>query len=68
MHGEMRNNYGEHLKTLRAIFGMTQRELSDATGVERGILRGIETGKRRPNYSQRDKLKRYFGLRLNEIF
>jgi Predicted transcriptional regulators len=44
--------WGQSIKALRELRGLSQRELADATGFDRSYINSIENGKRKyPSYS-----------------
>jgi transcriptional regulator with XRE-family HTH domain len=59
--------FGEKLKELRTVAGLSQAGLADASGVPIGTIRDYEQGKRDPLLSTAQKLAGAFGRGL-EVF
>ncbi len=59
---------GEKLSRLRRGEGLTQEELSDASGVAQSTIAQIETGKReRPHPGTLKKLANALGVRTSDL-
>lgn len=60
-------NFGSHLKTLRKVKSVTQRQLASAIGAsERGIQQ-YELGERKPTYDMLIALADYFDVSLDYL-
>ena len=57
-----------NLKNLRKLKKVSQNDLADALSVSRQTINSIENGKFDPSLTLAMKLKRYFGVSLEEIF
>lgn len=57
--------FGEKLKELRTVAGLTQAGLADASSVPIGTIRDYEQGKRDPLLSTAQKLAHALGFRLD---
>ena len=54
--GEIRQNFGRHLKSLRKNCGFTQEQLSEKIGINQRQLTRIETGKSFPSFETLDAI------------
>ena len=52
--------FSDKLKALRKAKGLTQKELSEETGLSVHAINSYETGRREPNYNAMAILERYF--------
>jgi transcriptional regulator with XRE-family HTH domain len=56
------------LKRIRKQKGVTQRELSEASGVDPATISLVETGKRQPKIETLESLARALGVEVGEFF
>lgn len=61
----MKNN---KLKSLRALHGMTQKDLADEVGVSRQTIYAIEKGEYNPTLDLCIKICKVFNVTLDELF
>lgn len=62
------NSFGAILKTLREGAGLSQRALSDATGISQFVIRNLEKGEvQNPGLHEVMTLGTYFGLRPTDV-
>lgn len=59
---------GHVIKKLRKERGMSQKELSQATGISLSAIAMYETGERRPNKVMTDRLLEYFDVDMNYLY
>ena len=59
--------FGETLKNLRDIKGMTQNDLGELLGVSRATIAGYETKNHQPDYEKLEKLARYFDVSIDYL-
>lgn len=59
--------FGETLKNLREIKGITQKDLGDYLGVSRATIAGYETKNHQPDYEKLEKLARYFEVSIDYL-
>jgi transcriptional regulator with XRE-family HTH domain len=52
------------LRKLRLSKNLTQKQVADATGIERSGLSKIEAGKRRPEIENLEKIVSFFGGKI----
>ncbi|MGI6393588.1 MAG: helix-turn-helix domain-containing protein [bacterium] len=64
----IRENFGQRLKMLRKHKGMSQDDISFASGVDRSYLSEIENGKSSPTIDMVDKIARALNIAPNEFF
>lgn len=59
---------GKAIKTLRQKHDNTQGDIFRATGLERGYVSRLESGKiKYPKLKTIDKLSKFFGLKISEF-
>lgn len=59
--------FGETLKNLRDIKGITQKDLAKYLGVSRATIAGYETKNHQPDYEKLEKLARYFEVSIDYL-
>ena len=59
--------FGETLKNLRVIKGLTQEELGDVLGVSRATIAGYETKNHQPDYEKLETLSRFFDVSIDYL-
>lgn len=59
--------FGENLKYLRAIKGLTQQQVADALDIQKATYSGYETGRREPDVSKIKALAKVFGVTGDEL-
>lgn len=59
--------FGETLKNLRDIKGITQNDLAKYLGVSRATIAGYETKNHQPDYEKLEKLARYFEVSIDYL-
>jgi len=59
--------FGETLKNLRDMIGITQKELGDYLGVSRATIAGYETKNHQPDYEKLEKLANYFKVSIDYL-
>ena len=57
--------FGETLKNLRDIKGMTQKDLGKLLGVSRATIAGYETKNHQPDYEKLETLSRFFDVSID---
>ena len=60
-------NFGNRLKMLRNITGVTQRELASAIDVERATIAGYETRSSEPNYEKLIRISKFFNVSVDYL-
>lgn len=60
-------NFGNKLKMLRNISGVTQRELANAIDVERATIAGYETRASEPNYEKLIRISKFFNVSVDYL-
>ena len=60
-------NFGETLKNLRDIKGMTQKDLGKLLGVSRATIAGYETKNHQPDYEKLETLSRFFDVSIDYL-
>lgn len=60
-------NFGNRLKMLRNITGVTQRELATAIDVERATIAGYETRDSEPNYEKLIRISKFFNVSVDYL-
>lgn len=60
-------NFGSHLKQLRTIKNITQKELAEAIGASERGIQNYELGARKPNYDALISLADYFGVSVDYL-
>lgn len=61
-------DYGDRIRKLREMTGMTQAELAEKSGLLQSQVSMIETGDRGLNVRTADKLAVALGVRLADLF
>ena len=59
--------FGETLKNLREIRGMTQEQLGVILGVSRATIAGYETKNHQPDYEKLETLSRFFDVSIDYL-
>ncbi len=59
--------FGETLKNLRDIKGITQKELGKLLGVSRATIAGYETKNHQPDYEKLELLSHYFEVSIDYL-
>lgn len=59
--------FGENLKNLREMKGMSQAELADDLGVTRALIAQYETGAKAPNVNLAAKIAKEFGVTIDAM-
>lgn len=59
--------FGETLKNLREINGITQKELGNFLGVSRATIAGYETKNHQPDYEKLEILSHYFEVSIDYL-
>ena len=59
--------FGETLKNLREIKGMTQEQLGVILGVSRATIAGYETKNHQPDYEKLETLSRFFDVSIDYL-
>ena len=57
--------FGETLKNLREIKGITQKDLGKILGVSRATIAGYETKNHQPDYEKLETLSRFFDVSID---
>lgn len=60
--------FGQRLRYLRTIAGLTQNDLGFKTGIDRSYLSNIETGDRNVSIDIMEKLADALGVAMKELF
>lgn len=58
---------GSEIKNIRIAHGITQKKLSDATGIPQNTISWIESNRGIPNVQQCISLADYYGISLDEL-
>ena len=66
--GDLRKRFARRLKKLRQERGMTQQELSDASGLSIGFVRSIEQGVHAPSFESLVSISNALGTTVAELF
>ena len=61
-------DYGNVVRSLRAIKGMTQVQLSEKTRISRSTIQAIEHGNHVPQKYTVDQIAKAFGMTFEELF
>jgi len=64
----LRSRFGERIRELRALKGLTQEELAEAVGVSTDFISLVERGKRAPSFENLERLAQVFELKVSELF
>lgn len=59
--------FGENLKNLREMKGMSQAELADDLGVTRALIAQYETGAKAPNVNLAAKIAKALGVTIDAM-
>ena len=59
--------FADNLVKLRKNLDLSQKELSDKTGISVPTLSQYENGNRQPNFDRLKRLKDFFGVSYNEL-
>lgn len=59
---------GERFKAQRVKARLTQQELAEATGLSKGGIYQIESGRRLPSYKATRKIARALGVEVGQLF
>ena len=59
--------FGETLKILREIKGITQKDLGKLLGVSRATIAGYETKNHQPDYEKLETLSRFFDVSIDYL-
>ena len=59
--------FGETLKNLRDIKGITQKDLAEYLEVSRATVAGYETKNHQPDYEKLEKIARYFDVSIDYL-
>lgn len=59
--------FGETLKNLRDISGITQKDLAEHLEVSRATVAGYETKNHQPDYEKLEKIARYFDVSIDYL-
>lgn len=60
-------NFGLHLKQLRQLKNITQKQLANAIGASESGVQNYELGTRKPNYDMLIALADYFDVSLDYL-
>ena len=59
--------FGETLKNLREIKGITQKDLGKILGVSRATIAGYETKNHQPDYEKLETLSHFFDVSIDYL-
>lgn len=62
------NSFGQAVRELRVVSGLTQEELADRAGLDRSYIGGVERGDRNPSLSVIEKIAEGLDVTLAELF
>ena len=65
---KIEERFGERVRELRRVKGLSQEELAFKTGVHRTYLGGIERGERNPSLRNIAAITKALGITLSELF
>jgi len=65
--GKLVRSIGERIRDERVMWGMTQEELAEATGIDRDKISKIETGDRQVRVEELGKLAETFEIPADEL-
>ena len=68
MSEDVRKLIGRNVKRLRLAAGISQAELADRMGVDRGYVSGLELGQRNPTVVTLWHISKALGVRLKAFF
>lgn len=63
----MNIRFSNKLKALRALHDMQQKDLCEASGINRNLIVAFERGNAIPGPEQLADLEQVFGIRFNEV-
>ena len=64
----LRLRFGERIRELRALKGLTQEELAEAVGVSTDFISLIERGQRAPSFENLERLAEALGVKVAGLF
>ena len=64
----IQQKFGEQVRTMRNLKGISQEELAFRAGVHRTYLGGIQRGERNPSLRNIAAIARALGMPLSELF
>ena len=64
---DIKEKFGQRLKTLRKEKGLSQEELAERSGLNRPYISGIEQGKRNVSLEVMEKLAEALGMGMGEL-
>ncbi|AFL83521.1 putative transcriptional regulator [Belliella baltica DSM 15883] len=64
---DIKEKFGNRLKTLRKEKGLSQEELAEKSGLNRPYISGIEQGKRNVSLEVMEKLAEALGVGIEEL-
>jgi transcriptional regulator with XRE-family HTH domain len=65
---DIKEKFGQRLKTLRKAKGLSQEELAERSGLNRPYISGIEQGKRNVSIEVVEKIAVALGVEMVEFF
>jgi transcriptional regulator with XRE-family HTH domain len=65
---DIKEKFGQRVKTLRKEKGMSQEELAEKSGLNRPYISAIEQGKRNVSLEVMDKLAEAIGIDIKGFF
>lgn len=65
--GGVKMKFGETLKNLREIKGITQKDLGKILGVSRATIAGYETKNHQPDYEKLETLSHFFDVSIDYL-
>jgi transcriptional regulator with XRE-family HTH domain len=65
--GGVNMKFGETLKNLREIKGITQKDLGKILGVSRATIAGYETKNHQPDYEKLETLSHFFDVSIDYL-
>ena len=68
MEEELLKKFGNHLKTLRKDYGLSQEALADKAGLDRTYVSGVETGKRNISLKALSAIAKALDKNLSQLF
>lgn len=63
-----RQKLGKKIQKLRKVFGLSQEELADRTGISRTHMGHIEQGRKTPSLSLLEKIVKILKVKLSDLF
>jgi len=64
---DIKEKFGQRLKTLRKAKGLSQEELAEKSGLNRPYISGIEKGRRNVSLEVMEKLAGALGVEMGEL-